>query len=610
LKIEMGDSIAMVNYHTYGPDTTEFFNNEDANARVSYYGIGYVPTAIFNGIKRRVGGWSHNYEEYRDSVNQQLTVNTPGVLTLDLRYDYLTRTGKVYAMFHSVDQIVEPNLHLRYAITESHMYRPWGGGSAPRLDSLQFIEREMLPSDTGVAFTINQGDTYADSQSFHIDPTWVAGNCNLVVWVQSDVSTYLKKVLISNEIPVVPGGNLPPTAYLDDISPNPAGQGDNVTFSAHGTDADGLIIAYQWRSSIDGYLSNQASFSSSGLSVGRHTIYFKVQDDDSLWSSEVSAILEIKRTECYSYQQRYAIIVMGGNVTDQTYQRYWEDTRGMYQDLISYGFTGNDIYFLSYGDSADAHPDWVDAVSSTAAIIAAFQWVQIQCTSNDLLYIYWVDHGTTTAFETNDGTITHSQLGNLMQPIVAKVIIGAYNPSYSGCVMDDVSQPGVITVTSQDCFNPNSWGWAGMWRRALNGAPEDSIDANGDGYISMTEAYNWIAPRSQAAGEHSEFDDNGDGVGHEWGQSGYNPADLSQDGYNGKFYSLHNWCRSFLLGDSNGDGVIDIGDVVYDINYLFKSGPMPNPLLSGDANCDSVDDVGDVVYLINYLFKNGPAPSC
>jgi parallel beta-helix repeat protein len=245
-----------------------------------------------------------------------------------------------------------------------------------------------------------------------------------------------------------------------------------------------------------------------------------------------------------SYVQRYAIIVMGGNEpsSGQLYRWYWGDTGGMFHELISYGFTGDNIYFLSYGDSANAHPEWVDAVSSTENIRTAFQWAQAHCTANDLLYIYRVDHGSPTYFNSNNGVITHAELGTLMQPIVAKIIIGAYNPCYSGAVIDDISREGVITITSQDASHPNSWGWAGMWRRALRGAPEDSIDMNGDGYISMTEAYNWICPLSHAAGEHSMFDDNGDRVGHECGQSGYNPDSLGQDGYKGKLYSLDAYC--------------------------------------------------------------------
>ena len=62
------------------------------------------------------------------------------------------------------------------------------------------------------------------------------------------------------------------------------------------------------------------------------------------------------------------------------------------------------------------------------------------------------------------------------------------------------------------------------------------------------------------------------------------------------------------IGDVTANGLIDIGDVIYLINYLFRSGSNPDPLWTGDANCDRVVDIGDVVYLINYLFRGGPAP--
>ncbi len=66
----------------------------------------------------------------------------------------------------------------------------------------------------------------------------------------------------------------------------------------------------------------------------------------------------------------------------------------------------------------------------------------------------------------------------------------------------------------------------------------------------------------------------------------------------------------FLRGDANGDGAIDLGDVVYLLNYLFKNDVPPDPLEAGDANCDGIVDLGDVVYLLNYLFKNGDPPGC
>jgi len=66
----------------------------------------------------------------------------------------------------------------------------------------------------------------------------------------------------------------------------------------------------------------------------------------------------------------------------------------------------------------------------------------------------------------------------------------------------------------------------------------------------------------------------------------------------------------FFYGDANGDGVIDLGDVLYLINYLYKGGTAPDPLEAGDCNCDGVVDLGDVLYLISYLYKGGPAPDC
>jgi ankyrin repeat protein len=63
-------------------------------------------------------------------------------------------------------------------------------------------------------------------------------------------------------------------------------------------------------------------------------------------------------------------------------------------------------------------------------------------------------------------------------------------------------------------------------------------------------------------------------------------------------------------GDCNKSGLVELGDVVYLITYLYKSGPAPVPLLEGDVNCDGVVELGDVVYLITYLYKAGPAPCC
>jgi len=44
------------------------------------------------------------------------------------------------------------------------------------------------------------------------------------------------------------------------------------------------------------------------------------------------------------------------------------------------------------------------------------------------------------------------------------------------------------------------------------------------------------------------------------------------------------------------------------INYLYRDGPAPDPLEAGDTNSDGQINLGDVVYLIDYLFRGGPPP--
>jgi hypothetical protein len=65
-----------------------------------------------------------------------------------------------------------------------------------------------------------------------------------------------------------------------------------------------------------------------------------------------------------------------------------------------------------------------------------------------------------------------------------------------------------------------------------------------------------------------------------------------------------------IRGDLTGDDYINISDVVYLVNYLFRSGSAPHQNLSADANCDGMVDLGDLIYIINYLYRDGPKPGC
>jgi hypothetical protein len=62
-------------------------------------------------------------------------------------------------------------------------------------------------------------------------------------------------------------------------------------------------------------------------------------------------------------------------------------------------------------------------------------------------------------------------------------------------------------------------------------------------------------------------------------------------------------------GDPNEDGVVNITDAVYMINYFGGGGDPPKPYRScGDANSDARANASDAVFLINYALGGGAAP--
>ena len=63
-------------------------------------------------------------------------------------------------------------------------------------------------------------------------------------------------------------------------------------------------------------------------------------------------------------------------------------------------------------------------------------------------------------------------------------------------------------------------------------------------------------------------------------------------------------------GDLNADGIVNVGDVVYLVNYLYRGGSEPCPVEAGDVTCDGIVNVGDIVFLVNYLYRGGDPPPC
>jgi len=78
--------------------------------------------------------------------------------------------------------------------------------------------------------------------------------------------------------------------------------------------------------------------------------------------------------------------------------------------------------------------------------------------------------------------------------------------------------------------------------------------------------------------------------------------------------------RTTFLADKNGDvnvdGLVDMSDAIYLLQFLYLGGPRPwplhcepdNALANGDVNGSLDIDIADPVYILNWQFSGGPPP--
>ena len=66
--------------------------------------------------------------------------------------------------------------------------------------------------------------------------------------------------------------------------------------------------------------------------------------------------------------------------------------------------------------------------------------------------------------------------------------------------------------------------------------------------------------------------------------------------------------RDDLCGDMNDDGVINIGDPMFLLNYIFYSGAPAPSFIVADVNCNGRINVGDIEYILDYIFSDSDAP--
>jgi hypothetical protein len=132
-----------------------------------------------------------------------------------------------------------------------------------------------------------------------------------------------------------------------------------------------------------------------------------------------------------------------------------------------------------------------------------------------------------------------------------------------------------------DHYNPDQLNSDGdEYGNACDNCPEDD---NPDQLDSDSDGYGDICDNCPDDYNPDQADSNGNGIGD---------------------------ACDFICGDVNGTGTVNILDITFLINYVYKGGPAPDPVEAGDTNGNGVINILDITYLINYVYLGGPAPIC
>ncbi len=108
------------------------------------------------------------------------------------------------------------------------------------------------------------------------------------------------------------------------------------------------------------------------------------------------------------------------------------------------------------------------------------------------------------------------------------------------------------------------------------------------------------------AGTHCDVDNLDEGATYYWRVRAHNSMGWGDWSAAWSFTTEVTW----ICGDINDDGDLNIFDITYVILYLYVDGPPPPNPDAADVNSDGTIDIFDATYMITFLYLGGPAPNC
>jgi hypothetical protein len=180
---------------------------------------------------------------------------------------------------------------------------------------------------------------------------------------------------------------------------------------------------------------------------------------------------------------------------------------------------------------------------------------------------------------------------------LADVRIGESDPlTKTTAVAGWAQEPVFFTFSEPVCINKNGF-FAGV--EYISCARDSCLGYTSDGTDPTDTCATWVYDKTAAY------------------------PDSTWSWYEGIFYQggtdlgYHNLKLGMLMrgagcicGDPNEDGVVNLADIIYLINYVYYDGAPPPDLTLADVDSNGIIDIGDIVHLINYIYYSGCIPVC
>lgn len=240
----------------------------------------------------------------------------------------------------------------------------------------------------------------------------------------------------------------------------------------------------------------------------------------------------LSSSELAASRRTYAIILSGGANKNNNNERYWNDCSFIYQTLVNrYGVPKDNIIpIMSDGNNPDEdmrlvrggyasqnldldgdnEPD-IELAATNDNVSSALLSLYNRMGKDDHLFFYVIDHGGSDDYISesyiclwNGGTLYDHTLAGLLEPFCQKgvnvnVVLGQ---CFAGGFNDDLTKVGCV-VASACTGGQSSYARSDIrydefvyhWTSAVNGAnhcgSRVNADTNGDGFVSMEEAFKY-----------------------------------------------------------------------------------------------------------------------